>query len=143
MVCPKCGKMLANYITQCPKCGYQFEEESSMIQPEPNLIVTTSNFIDGYRVVTYCGIVSGECAIGTDAITELFAGAADAFGTQSVAYSSKIGQAKATALRKLKKNAVKMGANAVISISIELVSTPNNMFIASACGTAVIIQKPN
>lgn len=62
-------------------------------------------------------------------------------GGESAAYSSKLGQAKANALRRLKNNALNLGADAVIAVDIDVLNTNNNMFIAYANGTAVKLLK--
>lgn len=106
-----------------------------------SFIITTSPFIEGYEIVKYLGIVSGEASIGTGIFAEFHAGVADFFGTDSGAYSSKIGKSKALALGAMRNNAKKIGANAVIAVDIDIMSTDANMFITCANGTAVEIKK--
>lgn len=81
MVCPGCKKMLSNDVVKCPKCGYQIVE----MTPEEErriheLVITTSQSVEGYKVVKYLGIVSGESSLGTGFLSEFLAGTSDFFG---------------------------------------------------------------
>ena len=62
------------------------------------------------------------------------------YGTESPGLTNKIRLAKDVALAKLIENCKKLGANAVIGVSFEL-TTVESILIASANGTAVIIEK--
>lgn len=144
MVCPHCKKMIANNLISCPRCGQVLVE----LPPEElerinSIVVTTSPNIEGYRIVKYLGIVSGESSVGTGFLSEFLSGTADVFGTEAGAYSSKLGQSKANALERLKSNALKIGADAVIAVDIDVLTTNNNIFITCANGTAVKLEKIN
>lgn len=136
MICPSCRGMVGNNAASCPKCGYQF-----IVSINDNLIVTTTNSIEGYVITSYIGIVSGESAIGTGFLSEFSAAMSDLTGTDSSAYSSKLGAAKNAAISRMRQNALKLGADAIVGIDLDVMNTNSNMFIACANGTAVKITK--
>lgn len=105
------------------------------------MIVTTTATIEGYRITKYLGIVSGEFVLGTGALSEIFAATADFFGANSDSFSSKVGTAKKEALKTMMHSAFMRGATAVVGVTVDLEVTGNNMFIASANGTAVMVEE--
>ena len=105
------------------------------------MILTTSNSIEGKEITSYLGIVSGESSLGTGFLSEFFAGTADFFGTESGAFSSKLGESKAKAINIMKQNAFRIGADAIIGIDIDVMITNANMVITCANGTAVCLKK--
>ncbi|GEM_PF-87174 len=114
------------------------KSEASRIK---NFIMTTTPNIEGYEIIKYLGIVSGEYSMGTGLFAELDAGISDFLGGSAGAYSSKLGKAKIKATNIMAQNALKMGANAVVGIDIDIMTTNANIFIVCANGTAVI-KKP-
>ena len=50
------------------------------------MIVTTTNNIEGKKVVKYLGIVSGEAIIGANIVKDFFAGIRDIVGGRSGSY---------------------------------------------------------
>ena len=103
--------------------------------------VTTSNNIDGYKIIEYCGVVSGDIVIGTGLFSGFVASLDDIFGMESLAYGNKLIKAKKAALAAMIKNANDLKANAIVGVDLDITTTSNNMFIVSANGTAVKIKK--
>lgn len=108
------------------------------------MIVTTTNTIEGRTIVEYRGIVTGEAILGTNIFRDFFAGIRDLVGGRSGAYEGVLRDARETALRELREQAVSLGANAVIGIDIdyENISTGSSgsMLMVSASGTAVVVR---
>lgn len=104
-------------------------------------IITTTNNVEGYDIVKYCGVYSGEEVIGTGLFSDVGAGVSDLLGTKSTSYSSKLGQAKKNAVNDLVKICIMQGANAVVGVDIDIMTVGSNMFVACANGTAVQIKK--
>ena len=102
------------------------------------MIVTTTNSVEGYKVVAYHGIVVGEAILGANVFRDLFAGITDIIGGRSGAYEASLGEARETALRELEKRAQAVGANAVIGVDLDY-EVINNMLMVSASGTAVTL----
>lgn len=106
------------------------------------MLLTTTNNIEGKRIVTYHGIVSGETIIGANIIRDLFAGIRDIVGGRSNAYEEVLKEAKEAALREIEEAARAKGANAVIAIDLdyETVGSSGSMLMVTAAGTAVTIE---
>ncbi|MAW88755.1 MAG: hypothetical protein CMJ42_19720 [Phyllobacteriaceae bacterium] len=108
------------------------------------MITTTTNTIEGHRIVEYRGIVTGEAILGTNIFRDFFAGIRDIVGGRSGSYERVLREARETAIRELEDEAKRVGANAVIGIDIdyENISTGSSgsMLMVSASGTAVVIR---
>lgn len=106
------------------------------------MLLTTTNNIEGKRIVIYHGIVSGETIIGANIIRDLFAGIRDIVGGRSNAYEEVLKEAKDAALREIEEAARAKGANAVIAIDLdyETVGSSGSMLMVTAAGTAVTIE---
>ena len=103
--------------------------------------MTTGFSFDGYKINEYKSIVSAQCIIGTGPIAEIAASITDFFGDESNAFSRKLEKAKETAIERLKRKAVGVGANAVIGVDFDYITFTNNMMGVIANGTAVVINK--
>lgn len=102
---------------------------------------TTSFNFEGYEIVEYLGLVSGESVIGTGYFSDIKAGLSDLFGAESIAYSDKMKTAKQVALYDMLRDSVAKGCNATISISFDYITFSGNMIGVSVNGTAVKIKK--
>ena len=115
--------------------------EENFYDLEKAFKVTTGYDFEGYQIVDYKGIVSGDIVLGTGFISEFAASWSDAFGTTSNTFAGKMKTAKQKALKQLMANAMITGANAVIGIDFDYTMFDNNMLGVSANGTAVVIRK--
>lgn len=115
--------------------------EENFYDLEKAFKVTTGYDFEGYQIVDYKGIVSGDIVLGTGFISEFAANWSDAFGTTSNTFAGKMKTAKQKALKQLMANAMITGANAVIGIDFDYTMFGNNMLGVSANGTAVVIRK--
>ena len=122
------------------KCGNDFKNYDSLINEIKTFPSTTGFGFENARIKEYLGVTGGETALGTGLITDFTAALYDMYGTESPGLTNKIRLAKDVALAKLIENCKKLGANAVIGVSFEL-TTVESILIASANGTAVIIEK--
>ncbi|AGI32593.1 TPA: YbjQ family protein [Mannheimia haemolytica] len=106
------------------------------------MIITTTPTIEGKQIVEYKGLVFGEVVSGANFIRDFLAGITDIIGGRSGAYESKLNGARKEALAELAKEAQKVGANAVVGVSMEYQSMGGDkgMFIVVATGTAVVIR---
>ena len=57
------------------------------------MLLTTTPSVEGKKIVTYYGIVSGETIIGANAIRDFMAGLRDFFGGRSVTYEEVLRKA--------------------------------------------------
>ena len=106
------------------------------------MIITTTPTIDGKQITEYKGLVFGEVVSGANFIRDFLASITDVIGGRSGAYESKLNSARKEALAELEQEAKKIGANAVVGVSIEYQSMGGDkgMFIVVATGTAVVVR---
>lgn len=102
--------------------------------------LTTGYNFEGYSIVKYIGLVSGEVVAGTGLLADVKASVSDFVGAESKAYSNKLKSAKRTALNEMILDSIKRGGNAVIGISYEYVVFSGNMIGISVNGTSVKIK---
>ena len=105
---------------------------------EIEMIVTTTQSVEGYQIATYHGVIAGEAILGANVFRDLFAGITDIIGGRSGAYEASLGEARETALRELEERAAAIGANAVVGVELDY-EVINNMLMVSASGTAVTL----
>ncbi|WP_283607689.1 putative heavy metal-binding protein [Faecalispora anaeroviscerum] len=106
------------------------------------MILTTTNTIEGRRILEYKQIVFGEVVSGVDFIKDFAAGLTNFFGGRSGSYEGELMEARGKAIQELQDRAAALGANAVIGVDIdyEVLGTGNNMLMVTASGTAVIVE---
>lgn len=106
------------------------------------MLVTTTNTVEGKRVVKYIGLVTGETIIGANLFKDIFAGIRDIVGGRSGSYEQVLREAKNTAVSEMQQYAAAMGANAVIGVDLdyETVGSGGSMLMVTASGTAVVLE---
>lgn len=105
-----------------------------------NLLTTGYNF-EGYNIIEYRGLVSGEVVLGTGFLSEFSASFSDFFGSESNKFADKIIDAKEAAKKKLVNNVINAGGNAVIGVDFDYIMFGNNMIGVSVNGTAVVVRR--
>ena len=108
------------------------------------MIITTTNFIENAKIEQYLGIVTANCVVGTNVISDLAASFTDFFGGMSNTYQRKLQVLYDAAMATLKEDARKKGANAIVGLGIdfdEISGKGKSMFMVSVVGTAVRIDK--
>lgn len=105
-------------------------------------ITTTTHQIEGKKISSYYGIVTGEAIIGANLFKDLFASVTDIIGGRSGVYEKSLRQAKDIAIKEMQENAVKAGANAVIGVDLdyENMGRDGGMLMVTASGTAVKVE---
>jgi uncharacterized protein YbjQ (UPF0145 family) len=96
------------------------------------MVLTTTDAIEGYKIQDYLGIVTGvssnlkkKYSFKTEKNLEIT--------------SSLINEAKEEAFQNLKSNASKLGANAIVGITVDFETSSAMYFFVSVVGTAVKI----
>ena len=104
------------------------------------MIITTTNNIEGKKIVEYKGVVFGEVISGIDFIKDFTAGLTNFFGGRSGSYEQELIQARYKAMQEMEQHAYNMGANAVVGVDIdyEVLGQGGNMLMVTASGTAVV-----
>jgi uncharacterized protein YbjQ (UPF0145 family) len=108
-----------------------------------SMLVTTTPNIEGKKIATYYGLVSGEAILGANLFKDIFASIRDIVGGRSEAYERELQKAKDIAIGEMVAKAEAMGANAVIGVDLdyETISMGSgNMLMVSASGTAVVCK---
>ncbi|WP_148052614.1 heavy metal-binding domain-containing protein [Atlantibacter hermannii] len=100
---------------------------------------STTPSLEGYAIVEYCGVVTGEAILGANIVRDIFAGIRDIVGGRSGSYEKELRKAREIAFRELEEQARGLGADAVIGIDIdyETVGKDGSMLMVSVTGTAV------
>jgi uncharacterized protein YbjQ (UPF0145 family) len=105
------------------------------------MLLTTTNSIEGRRIVTYLGVVSGETVMGTNIFKDFFAGVRDIVGGRTKSYEGVLRDAKQEALADLSRAAVELGADAVVGIDLDYQAIggggDRTLLMVTASGTAV------
>ena len=106
------------------------------------MILTTTPNIEGYKILEYKGLVTGETIIGANFIKDFFAGIRDIVGGRSRSYEKVLQEGKETSVREMMQRAQELGANAIVGIDIdyETVGQGSSMLMVACSGTAVRIQ---
>ncbi|HHW11480.1 MAG TPA: putative heavy metal-binding protein [Firmicutes bacterium] len=106
------------------------------------MIVTTTNTVEGRKIVEYKGIVFGEVISGVNFLKDFAAELTNFFGGRSGSYEGELIKARENAIYEMQRRAAKLGANAVVGVDIdyEVLGKSGNMLMVTASGTAVVIE---
>ena len=106
------------------------------------MIVTTTNTVEGRKIVEYKGIVFGEVISGVNFLKDFAAGLTNFFGGRSGSYEGELIKAREDAIYEMQQRAAKLGANAVIGVDIdyEVLGQGGNMLMVTASATAVVVE---
>ena len=106
------------------------------------MIITTTNSIEGKRIVDYKGIVSGEVIVGINVLKDMFASVRNFIGGRSKGYEEELVKARDNAMRELEERAERLGTNAIVGVDIDyqVLGADNGMMMVIASGTAVYCQ---
>ena len=83
------------------------------------MILTTTDSVEGQKIVQYLGIISADVVMGTNFMRDFFASVRDVVGGRSGSYEKVFTEAKQEALDDLAEKAKALGANAVIGIDLD------------------------
>ena len=105
------------------------------------MIVTTTNSIEGKRIISYHGVVTGQTIMGANIFRDIFASIRDIVGGRAGSYEKVLRDARDGALEELEAEARARGANAIIGVDLDYgaVGSGESMLMVSASGTAVTI----
>jgi len=110
-------------------------------EAKKSFLCTTGNKFEGYKITDYIGITSGQSALGCGFLTGLSFALSDFTGAENTVINDKLQKAKEIALDRLIFSCLKLGANAVLGVDIEIMNlSSSGIIIVSANGTAVKIE---
>ena len=95
------------------------------------MILTTTNSIEGFKIIEYKGVVSGV-GMNSQKASMTFS-----MSKYYKAISDSISVVKEQAFQSLKDNAKALNANAVVGIKVDIELTAANYVMVSVTGTAV------
>jgi uncharacterized protein YbjQ (UPF0145 family) len=103
------------------------------------MIITTTDQVEGHRVIDYLGVVTGEAIIGVNVFRDFFAGIRDIVGGRSGGYQNALKDAREHAMADMRDAAKRLGADAVVGVDLdyEVLGKENGMLMVSINGTAV------
>jgi len=108
------------------------------------LILTTEAVLTGYVITERLEIITAECVFGMNIFSDMFAGLRDFIGGRSKASQKVLRDARKTSLAELRREALMVGADAVIAIDLdysEISGDGKSMLLVVASGTAVRAEK--
>ncbi len=126
-------------VIQC-----SFDVQSYLDGYLSEVVITTANALDGFRVVKTIDIVTSECVFGLNFFKDFFISVSDFFGGRSNTAQGALRDARRNCLMELKREAWELGANAVIAVDLdysEFSGKGSSMLFLVASGTAVIVER--
>lgn len=106
------------------------------------MIISTTTLLEGKTIKEYRGIVFGEVISGIDFMKDFTASITNLVGGRAEEYERELVAARADAIQEMVEKAKKIGANALIgvSIDIETIGQSGSMIMVVATGTAVVVE---
>ena len=108
-----------------------------------DIILTTEHGMAEYRVTERIDVITAECVFGMNMFKDFFASITDIFGGRSTSSQKVLRDARMTCLTELRREALLVGANAVISMNLaynEISGDDKSMLFVVASGTAVVVE---
>jgi len=102
------------------------------------IVVSTPN-LDGKPINEYLGTVAGGTVCARNVGSDILAGLKNLVGGELQSYSKLLAAAREEALERMKQDAVKLGANAVINFRFQTSTISQGASEVIAYGTAVKI----
>jgi uncharacterized protein YbjQ (UPF0145 family) len=107
------------------------------------MILSTTDSLQGYRVVDYLGIVVGQAVFSADLTKEFHTGIRNIAATGRHDYNNELHRARDAAREQLTASAGVLGADAVVGIDFDFETSAGNghHVIVSMAGTAVRLSR--
>jgi uncharacterized protein YbjQ (UPF0145 family) len=102
-----------------------------------NVILTTTNAIEGRPVSEYLGVVTGESILGANIGRDIGAMFRNVTGGRVSGYEKELRNARDIALQEMQEAAQALGAEAIIGIDIDYETVGGQMLMVTSSGTAV------
>lgn len=101
------------------------------------MIVTTTDGVEGRRVVAYLGLAAGNAIVGANMFRDWFARVRDVVGGRAGGYEKALRGAQDAAMRDMLEAASEMGADAIVGVDLDFETVGDSMLMVSVNGTAV------
>ncbi len=144
IVCPNCKlkysdedelkTVIGNSVRETIK---NEENQAEMKNQSESMILTTTPTIEFREISKYIGVIGSEVLAGINIFKDVFASVRNVVGGRSEQLQKTMGQMRKQALEELKEEALKLGADAVVGITIDFDEYAEHMMMLSVSGTAV------
>ena len=104
------------------------------------MILTNIESVPGYKITAQYGLVSGSTVRSKNCLKDFGAGLKNMVGGELKGYTELLIEARAEATDRMKQQAQKMGANAIINVRFATSSITVGAAEVYAYGTAVEVQ---
>jgi len=106
-----------------------------------DVIVTTTDYIPGYRVKKVLGLVSGSVVKARNIGRDIMATLRNIAGGEIVEYTELLATPRDEAIKRMVEKAKALGANAVIGVRLTTANIMSGAAEVLAYGTAVVIEE--
>lgn len=111
------------------------------VSEKESMIIVTTPTVSGYEIVKVLGTVHGLTVRTRGVGGKIVAGIEGIIGGEVTSYTYECEKARVESLNRLKENAAKMGANAIIGADFETSDILNGTAtVFGAWGTAVVVK---
>ena len=106
------------------------------------MVITTTSSVEGHRIVEYKGLVSSTAIHGIAVGKDIRALGRNITGGRATVYENELERGQGETMTELEAAAEKLGANAIVGVSIdsEGVGANGSMLLVTMTGTAVVIE---
>ena len=104
------------------------------------MIITTTDTVEGKNIKRVIGLVKGNTVRAKIFLTDWIAGLRNFFGGEVIEYTKLIAESREQAIDRMKANAAKEGANAVVAVRMTTASIVEGSAEILVYGTAVEVE---
>lgn len=104
-------------------------------------LITTSNTLEGYRIIKHLGIIRGITVRSRSIFGNIAGGFQTLFGGKISIYAELCEKTREEAYQLLIQHANERGANAIINMRYDANEVMNGVTEVLAYGTAVVVEK--
>lgn len=104
-------------------------------------MITTSNFLEGYRVTQQLGLVRGITVRSRSVLGNMAGGFLSIFGGKNSIYTELCEQTREDALQLMIRHGAELGCNAIINMRYDANEVMSGITEVLAYGTAVVVEK--
>jgi uncharacterized protein YbjQ (UPF0145 family) len=106
-----------------------------------NLLITTSNALEGYKITKHIGVVRGITVRSRNILGNIAGGFMTIFGGKSSIYTELCENSREEAYQLMIRHGIEKGANAIINMRYESNEVMQGLTEVLAYGTAVVVEK--
>jgi len=107
---------------------------------ESDFVVTTTEYLPGYRIKKVLGMVSGSVVRARHLGRDILAGLKNIVGGEIKEYTELLAQSRDEAIKRMVEKAKGLGANAVIGVRFTTSAVMSGAAEVVAYGTAVVVE---